>query len=156
MGYYGNNVDAKLYMGAASETSASALPSAASDTLTEVPLVQVATPPPREKSVGSFNVLNDSDTRAIGGKKAAQTVEGTIVLDHSEAIHVQWIEDVNADGAVYRNWQLVYPDGWTQDFVGFLTRLADASFDATGDAAEHTSEYRIAVSGNITESMNTP
>jgi hypothetical protein len=156
MGYYGQNVDAILRMGTATATSVADLPSAASDTLREVPLTQVTTPPVREKNVGSFNVLNDSDTRSIGGKKAAQTCEGTIVLDHDEQVHQDMIDDANADGAVYRNWQLEYPDGWTQDWAGFISRLADAPFDATGDAAEHKSEYRISVSGNVAEAMNTP
>jgi hypothetical protein len=156
MGYYGQNVDAILKMGSATSTTAAGLPAVGSDTLTEVPLVQVATPPVREKSVGSFNVLNDSDSRSIGGKKAAQSTTGTIVLDHDEAIHVNMIEDANADGGVYRNWQLLYPDGWTLTFQGFVSRLSDAAFDATGDAAEHTSEYTISVSGNITEEMVTP
>mgnify|MGYP001078741657 CR=1 FL=1 len=153
MSYYGQNVDAKLYMGA---STADPLPSHASDTFTEVPLVQIVTPAVREKSVASFNVLNDSNTRSLGGKQAARTITGTIVLDHDEATHVQWIEDTNATGQVNRNWRLVYPNGWTRESSGFLSRLADAAFDATGDAAEHTSEFTISVNGEETEAMVTP
>lgn len=153
MSYYGQNVDAILYMGA---STADPLPDPASDTFTEVPLTQVLTGPVREKSVGTFNVLNDNNARSIGGKKSAQTITGTIVLDHDEAVHVQMIEDANATGQVNRNWRLVYPDGWTVDAPGFMSRMADASFDATGDASEHTSEFSISVNGAATEEMVTP
>lgn len=153
MSYYGQNVDALLYMGS---STADPLPDAASDTFTEVPLVQIVTPAVREKSVGSFNVLNDNTSRSIGGKAAPKTLTGTIVLDHDEPTHVQMIEDVNAVGQVNRNWRLVYPNGWTRNSPGFMSRLADAAFDATGDAAEHTSEFTISLTGEETEVMDTP
>ncbi len=153
MSYYGNNVDALLWMGA---STADPLPSAASDTLTEVPLTQVITPPSWEKSVGFFNVTNDSNKRSIGGKLSEQTIEGNIVLDHSEAVHLAMIDDVQATGNVKRNWRITYPDGWTLDFVGFISRMSDEAFDATSDAKEHISSYRIAVDGAVTTSMNTP
>jgi hypothetical protein len=153
MSYYGQNVDALLYMGA---STTDPLPSPASDTFTEVPLTQVITPPAWEKSVGFFNVTNDGNKRSIGGKLAEQVIEGNIVIDHSEAIHLDFISDVQAVGNVKRNWRITYPDGWTLDFVGFLSRLSDESFDATGDAKEHIASYRIAVDGAVTTSMDTP
>lgn len=153
MSYYGNNVDALLYMGA---STADPLPSAASDTLTEVPLTQVITPPQWERSVGFFNVLNDGNKRSIGGKQADQSIEGTIVLDHSDAVHLDMISDAQALEQVKRNWRIAYPDGWTLDFVGFISRMSDEAFDATGDAKEHVCSYRISVDGAVTTSMNTP
>jgi hypothetical protein len=153
MSYYGQNVDALLWMGA---STADPLPSAASDTLTEVPLTQVITPPAWEKSVGFFNVLNDGNKRSIGGKLAEQIIEGNIVLDHSNAVHLDMIADAQATGQVKRNWRITYPDGWTLDFVGFISRMNDEAFDATGDAKEHIASYRLAVDGAVTTSMNTP
>lgn len=153
MSYYGQNVDALLYMGA---STTDPLPSAASDTFTEVPLTQVITPPAWEKSSGFFNVLNDAAKRSIGGKLAEQVIEGNIVIDHSEPVHLDMISDVQTTGDVKRNWRVVYPDGWTLDFVAFVSRLSDEAFDATTDAKEHTSAYRLSVDGTVTTSMNTP
>lgn len=153
MSYYGQNVDAFLYIGT---STADPLPSPASDTFTEVPLVQRITPPIRERTVGSFNVLNDDDPRSIGGKKSAKIVEGTIVIDHSSDVYLDLISDINATAAINRNWRIKYPDGWTRDFAGFLTKLNDTVLDATGDAIEHASEFAISVNGAETESMDTP
>lgn len=153
MSYYGNNVDAFLHIGT---STSDPLPSPASDSFTEVPLVQKLTPPIRERTVGSFNILNDDIPRSIGGKKTAKIVEGTIVIDHSSVIYLDLIDDINATAAVNRNWRIVYPDGWTRDFAGFLTKLNDTVLDATGDAVEHVSDFAISVNGAETESMNTP
>jgi hypothetical protein len=153
MSYYGQNVDALLHVGASSDDP---LPSAASDTFTEVPMTQVITPPTWEKSVGYFNILNDANKRSIGGKLADQAIEGNIVIDHSEPIIVQMFEDVQAVGNVKRNWRITYPDGWTLDFVGFMSRWTEEPFDATGDAKEHIASYRISIDGAVTAAMNTP
>lgn len=153
MSYYGQNVDAFLQVG---ESTDDPLPSAASDTFTALPLVQRITPPIRERTVGSFNVLNDDTSRSIGGKKTPKIVEGTIVIDHSDALYQQLVDDANATEAVNRNWRIVYPDGWTREFQGFLTKLNDTVLDATGDAVEHASEFAVSVNGNETEYMETP
>jgi hypothetical protein len=153
MSYYGQNVDALLFMGA---STADPLPSAASDTFTEVPLTQVITPPTWEKSVGFFNVTNDGNKRSIGGKLAEQAIEGNIVIDRDEQVHLDMFEDVNVSGNRKRNWRITYPDGWTLDFVGFMSRWQEESFDATGDAKEHIASYRISVDGEVTAAMDTP
>jgi hypothetical protein len=153
MSYYGQNVDALLFMGA---STADPLPSAASDEFTEVPLTQVITPPTWEKSVGFFNVTNDGNKRSIGGKLAEQVIEGNIVIDREEAVHLDMFEDVNVSGNRKRNWRITYPDGWTLDFVGFMSRWQEEAFDATGDAKEHIASYRISIDGAVTATMDTP
>lgn len=153
MSYYGQNVDALLFMGT---STADPLPSPASDTFTEVPLTQVITPPTWEKSVGFFNVTNDGNKRSIGGKLAEQVIEGNIVIDREEAIHLDMFEDVNVAGNRKRNWRITYPDGWTLDFVGFMSRWQEEPFDATGDAKEHVASYRISIDGAVTATMDTP
>jgi hypothetical protein len=153
MSYYGQNVDAFLHIGT---STADPLPSPASDTFTALPLVQKITPPIRERTVGSFNVLNDAVSRSIGGKKSPKVVEGTIVIDHASALYLDLVEDANATEAVNRNWRIVYPDGWTREFAGFLTKLNDAVMDATGDAVEHASDFAVSVNGAETEYMDTP
>jgi len=146
MSYYTQNTDAKLFMGA---STADPLPAPGSDTFTEVPLVQVLTPPIWEQSVGTFNVLNDANKRSVGGKLADQSVGGTIVRDGSEATHLNMFADVKVAGGRKRNWYTLWPDGMREDFVGFASRIAPASFDATGDAAPHVFEYTIAVDGEV-------
>jgi hypothetical protein len=153
MSYYGQNVDAKLYMGASTSVP---LPSAASDEFTEVPLVQVITPPGWVLSVGTFNVLNDSNKRSIGGKLADQTVEGNIVVDRGEVTHQDMFSDMRIAGGQKRNWRIERPDNSTLDFVGFLSLLREEAFDATGDAKEHVFAYRISVDGEVTEVIDTP
>jgi hypothetical protein len=153
MSYYGQNVDALLFMGASTDDP---LPSAASDTFTEVPLTQVITPPTWEKSVGFFNVTNDGNKRSIGGKLAEQVIEGNIVIDREQQVHLDMFADVNVSGNRKRNWRITYPDGWTLDFVGFMSRWQEEAFDATGDAKEHIASYRISVDGEVTATMDTP
>lgn len=148
MSYYTQNVDAKLFMGS---STADPLPAPGSDTFTEVPLVQIITPPIWEQSVGTFNVLNDANKRSVGGKLADQVVEGTIVRDSTEATHTAIFSDVKVVGGQKRNWYTEWPDGLREDFVGFMSRLAPASFDATGDAQPHVFEYRISVDGEVTQ-----
>mgnify|MGYP001083902386 CR=1 FL=1 len=148
MSYYTQNTGAKLYMGA---STADPLPAPGSDTFTEVPLVQVLTPPLWEQNVGTFNILNDANARKIGGKLAEQNVAGTIVRDGSEATHLAMFADVKVSGGQKRNWRTEWPDGLIEDFVAFPSRIAPASFDATGDAAPHVFEYNLAVDGAVTQ-----
>lgn len=153
MSYYSQNVDAFLYMGTSTEVP---LPSVASDTLTEVPLVQIINPPAWELSVGAFNILNDSAKRSIGGKLAEQIVEGTIVVDRGQQTHRDFFSDMKVSGGQKRNWRVKRPDDSTLDFVGFLSLLREEAFDATGDAKEHVFTFRISVDGNMDEDIVTP
>lgn len=148
MSYYTQNTGAKLYMGA---STADPLPAPGSDTLTEVPLVQVFTPPLFEQSVGTFNVLNDANKRSVGGKLSDQTITGTIVRDGSETLHLNMFADVKVSGGQKRNWRTEWPDGMIEDFVAFVSRIAPASFDATGDAAPHVFEFTLNVDGAVTQ-----
>ena len=148
MSYYTQNTDAKLFMGSAVSDP---LPAPGSDTFTEVPLVQVLAPPQWEQSIGTFNVLNDSNKRSVGGKLGDQTVTGTIVRDGAEATHLAFFSDVKVAGGQKRNWYTEWPDGMREDFVAFVARVAPASFDATGDSAPHVFEYTLSVDGLVTQ-----
>jgi hypothetical protein len=148
MSYYTQNTDAKLYMGT---STADPLPAPGADSFTEVPLVQVITPPLWEQSVGTFNVLNDANKRSVGGKLADQAISGTIVRDGTEATHLAMFADVKVSGGQKRNWRTVWPDGLIEDCVAFPSRIAPAAFDATGDAAPHVYEYTLSVDGAVTQ-----
>src|SRR5688572_16136359 len=121
MSYYGTSVDAFLYMGS---STANPLPAPASDSFTVVPLLGRITPPPHEITKATFNVLNDNNKRAVGGKKADQIVEGDVVLDWTEAVHQAMYNDMQVAGGQKRNWRIVYPDPNDRqlDFVAFLTK----------------------------------
>ena len=73
-----------------------------------------------------------------------------------EQVHLDMFEDVNVAGNRKRNWRITYPDGWTLDFVGFMSRWQEEAFDATGDAKEHLASYRISIDGEVAAAMNTP
>lgn len=147
--FYSASAGAKLYMGA---STASTLPAPGSDTFTEVPLLGTITPPPKEIGVGGFNILNDTNKRAVGGKKADQVCEGDLVIDWTEAVHVAMAADLDVAGGQKRNWRIVYPDSGNRqlDFVGFLSKWTEEQFDASQDAKEHRAAFAIAVSGAIT------
>lgn len=148
MSYYTQNVDALLFMGS---STADTLPAPGADSFTEVPLTQVISPPKWEQSVGTFNVTNDANKRSTGGKLGDQTVEGTIVRDGDEATHLLFFADVKIVGGRKRNWYTLWPDGLREDFKGFVSTIAPAAFDATGDAKPHTFDYKIAVDGAVTQ-----
>ena len=147
--YYGQNVNAKLYIGT---STASPLPAPGSDTFTEVPLVEVITPAANETSVGTFSILNDATKRSVGGKFADQVLEGTLVIDWTEAVHLSMFADSRVAGGQKRNWRLIYPDTGArqEDFVAFIAKWAPESFDSTGDAKEHVSTFTLAIDGGIT------
>lgn len=149
MAYYGQNVDAILYIGTSTATP---LPAPGSDTFTEVPLTEIITPPGWEQSVGSFNVTNDSSKRSVGGKLADQVVEGNLAIDWETVPHQNMFADVGIAGGRKRNWRIVYPDANDRqlDFVGFVSLWREEPFDATGDAKEHVAAYRISVDGAVT------
>lgn len=147
MSYYSNNTGAKLYMGA---STADTLPAPGADSFTEVPYLQVAQPVAWEQTVGPFYILNDTAKRSVGGRLGDQNVTGTIVLDNSETVHQTFFTNVATAGGTKRNWYLEWPDGLREDFVGFVSRCAPASFDATGDAAPHLNEFTISIDGAVT------
>jgi hypothetical protein len=145
--YYGANTGALLYMGTSTATP---LPAPGSDTFTEVPLVGSITPPPNEQSTGFFNVLNDANRRSVGGKLNDRLVEGDLVIDWTESVHVAMHNDSLAEQK--RNWRIVYPDsgGRQLDFVGFVSKWAEEAFSASDEAKEHRASYTITVDGAIT------
>jgi hypothetical protein len=146
--YYTQNVNALLFMGASTATP---LPAPGSDTFTEVPLTQVLAPPQWEQSVGTFNVTNDGNRRSVGGKLSEQSITGTIVRASSEATHAAMFADVKVVGGQKRNWYLEWPDGMREDFVSFVSRIAPAAFDATGDAQPHVFEFTLSVDNAVTQ-----
>ena len=147
--FYSASAGARLYIGSATSTP---LPAPGSDAFTEVPLLGTITPPPQEIGVGGFNILNDTNKRSVGGKKADQICEGDLVIDWSEAVHATMRADLDVAGGQKRNWRIVYPDSGSRqlDFVGFLSKWTEESFDSSQDAKEHRSAFAIAVSGAIT------
>jgi hypothetical protein len=149
MAYYGQNVNAFLYYGASTATT---LPAPGSDSFTAVSLVEVLTPPSNEQTTGSFNVLNDSNARTVGGKTAARTVDFTIALDWLDASHQVVEADSLVTGGQKRNWRIIYPDAGARqyDFVAFISKFSPQAFDATGDAKEHGAECTLTVDGAVT------
>lgn len=148
-GYYGTSSGAFLYMG---QSTANSLPAPGSDTFLEVPLLGTITPPPIEISSAFFNVLNDTNKRSVGGKKADQSCEGDLVIDWTEAVHVAMRADLDVAGGQKRNWRIVYPDQGSRqlDFKGFLSKWNEEAFDSSADAKEHRAAFTITVDGAIT------
>src|SRR5687768_6907225 len=136
MAYYGQSVNAFLEIGTSTSVP---LPAPGADSFTRIPLLQILTPPANETSIGSFNVLNDSNKRSVGGKSADKIVEGQVVIDWAEATHVSMDADSRVAGGQKRNWRIVWPDSNSrqEDFVAFISKWAPEAFDATGDAKEH-------------------
>jgi hypothetical protein len=149
--YYGRNVDAFIYMGQAITAT---LPAFNADTYEEIPLLQRFTPPAESLQSASFNVLNDRNKRAVGGKLEDQFVEGTIVIDNLDEVVRDIRRDLKASGGQRRNWRIVYPDGFTQEFQGFLSQFSPEELDATADAEEHRAAFRLTVDGAITETYS--
>lgn len=148
MSAYSQNTGAFLYIGT---STSDPLPAPGSDSFTEIEEAQVLAPVQWERSVGTYNVLNDTSKRSVGGKLGDQTITGTIVLDETIATHATFFSEITAAGSGQkRNWRLVWPSGKQEDFVAFISRVAPASFDATGDAAPHTFEFTLSVSGSVT------
>jgi hypothetical protein len=149
MAYYGQSVNAFLYIGTSTATP---LPAPGSDSFTVIPLLETLTPPANETSVGTFNILNDVNKRSVGGKTGDRIVEGTLVIDWTEATHAAMYADSIVTGGQKRNWRIVYPDTNTRqlDFVAFVSKWAEEAFDATGDAKEHVSAFTLAVDGAVT------
>jgi len=149
MAYYGQSVNAFLYIGTSTATP---LPAPAGDSFTVIPLLEILTPPGLETSIGTFSILNDANKRSVGGKSNDKVVEGTVVIDWTEATHVSMYADAALAGGQKRNWRIVYPDSNTRqlDFVAFVAKWTEESFDATGDAKEHVAAFTLAVDGAIT------
>ncbi len=147
--YYSAAAGAKLYVGAA--TSA-VLPAPGSDTFTEVPLLGTIGPPPHEIASAFFSVLNDTTKRSVGGKKADQLLEGDLVIDWSEPVHVAMYADMQVAGGQKRNYRIVYPDSNNRqlDFKAFLSKWTEEPFDASQDAKEHRAAFSLTVDGAIT------
>jgi len=147
--FYGSNTGAFLYMGA---STASTLPAPGSDTFTQVPLVGTITPPPNVLSSGFFNVLNDAVRRVIGGKLGDRVVDGDLVIDWTATEHSNMYADSIIAGGRKRNWYIIYPDSGNRrlDFVAFVSKWTEESFNSSNDAKEHRASYTLAVNGAIT------
>jgi hypothetical protein len=150
--YYSASADATLYIGTATALAGETLPADGADTFTEVPLLGTITPPPKEQTAGSFYVLNDNNPRAVGGRAQLKECPGNLVVDHSEAVHNAMSADADIAGARKRNWRLVYPDGHTLSFKGFVYKWVETAFDAGQDATAHRADFTIRVDGAVTES----
>jgi hypothetical protein len=148
MSHYTANVNAFLYMGAATTDP---LPAPGSDTFTVVPLLGSVTPPGNEQSTGSFNVLNTTSPYSIGGKVNERTVTGNVVADWTSTVHQAMEADSIVPGRK-RNWYIIYPDANTRrdDFVGFVSSWVKEPFDAGEDAKEHRVNFTITVDGAVT------
>lgn len=146
--FYGANVDAILFMGAA---TGDVLPAPGADTFSEVELLGRIAPPAKELSTAFFNVLNDRNRRSIGGKSLDKVLEGDLVIDWTEPTHQNICADANQQRK--RNWRLVYPDAnnRTLEFVGFVSKWAEEPFDAGEDAKEHHAAFTITIDGAVTE-----
>lgn len=146
--FYSASAGAKLFMG---QSTASPLPSDAADTFLEVPLLGLITPPNKEIQTGYFSILNDTNKRSVGGKKADQESPGDLVCDWSEPVHIAMFLDLDVPGGQKRNWRIVYPDSGsrTLKFPGFLSKWTEEAFDAGQDAKEHRAAFSIAVSGAV-------
>lgn len=156
MSFHGNNVDCILSIGTANYSTAAggaaSLPAYASDTFTEVGLTGKITLPTYEISHTSFNVLNDSVRRAVGGKLAEQLVPFDIVLDDTDATHTTLFADMSVVGGNFRNYQVVTPTGEIHQFKGFLQKWTREQYDASSDAKEVHVECEISISGTVTVS----
>lgn len=156
MSFHGNNVDCILYIGTANYSTAAggadSLPAYASDTFTEVGLTGKITLPTYEISKASFNVLNDSVRRAVGGKLAEQTLPFDIVLDDTDATHDTLFADMAVVGGNYRNYRVVTPTNETHEFKGFINKWTREQYDASSDAKEVHVECEIAITGAVTVS----
>lgn len=144
MSFYGANVGAKLFMGTATSDP---LPAFLSDTYTEVPLTGTITPPPKTLSTAFFNITNDAERRSLGGSKGDKVLEGTLVIDWDEAVHVQMHDDADTAGGVKRNWYWLYPTGRKEYSQGFLSNWAESPFEAGENAVEHRSDFSITLNG---------
>ena len=147
--YYSASAGAKLYVGASTATP---LPAPGSDVFSEVPLLGTIGPPAHEIGSAFFSVLNDTNKRSVGGKKGDQTLEGDLVIDWSEAVHVQMYADMQVAGGQKRNWRLVYPDSGNRqlDFKAFLSKWNEEPFDSSQDAKEHRAAFTLTLDGAIT------
>lgn len=149
--FHSNNVDCILYIGAASSTaSVDALPAYGSETFAEVGLTGKIKLPKYEKSVGRFNVLNDANKRAVGGKLGDQDISGDLVLDDTDATHDTMFADMQTAGNVYRNWKVVTPTGEQHFAKGFVSSWDRDEYNAEGDAKEIHVAWNVAVSGAVT------
>lgn len=146
--YYGANVNAFLYMGAATGTS---LPAPGADTFSEVKLTGSITPPQSELSTAKFNVTNDGNRRSLAGKKLDKVVEFDVVIDWTEPTHNSLFADANTAGGVRRNYYILYPDQNQRrlDFVGICSKWVEDPFSASDDAKEHHAQGTIDIDGAV-------
>jgi hypothetical protein len=149
--YYSAAAGARLLMGASTATP---LPAPGSDTFTEVPLLGTIGTPNHEIGSAFFNVLNDTNKRSVGGKKADQLLEGDVVVDWTEPVHTTMYADLQVAGGQKRNWRIVYPDSGARqlDFKAFLSKWQEEPFDASQDAKEHRAAFTLTLDGAITVS----
>lgn len=146
MSYYGSNTGAKLFIG----TSVLAvLPSPATDTFTEVPLLGSVTPPANELQGTSFVVQNDAVRRRLAGKLSEQVVPFDIVIDWDSVVHTNINADSKLAGGQKRNWRFDYPTGRTLDFVAYVSKWSEEALEASEDAKEHRAECELALDGAI-------
>lgn len=145
--FYGANVDGKLFMG---QSTLAVLPAFLSDVYDEVPLTGSVGIPENTLNTKFFNVTNDGNRRSLGGTKGDKTSEGNVVIDSASTVHANMEADSDVSGGRKRNWHILYPTGKRKYFVGFLSRWAEAPFDAGEEAVEHRADYTITIDGPIT------
>lgn len=146
--YYSASAAGTLLIGAA--TSA-VLPAPGADQFSEVGWLRTIQPPPTEQSAGSFRVLNNNHSHAVGGRQVEQEYTGTVVVDRADVGFVMRA-DAKVAGGRRRNYRVVYPDGAIEDFVGFCRRYAPGPLNADEEGTPHEAEFAIRVDGEITES----
>ena len=150
---YTTSNDGRLFMG---QSTTVPLPAPGSDTYEEVALTGQIGLPAYTRETAFFNVTNDRNRRAIGGKLGDQVIEGNLVVDWEEQSHQDMFDDAGATAAVKRNWYIEYADTRRLDFVGFVSNWAEEPINADDEAKESRANYTISIDGPVAVSAVTP